>query len=222
MKIKLHLLLIIIALSVWARSQENPNIEQGLKPYGSFQGGNIDSVDLTNGNLNIKVPLWSVPQRGALKFNYSIVYNHKNWYNKLLCSGQHCFPTWAFSYPIGVNIVSDTDIKTLCGPSSISIGLDCAVTTPDGYAHHTYGGNVVGGNGHALDASGFQTWVGSAIDPITGQLAYQGVTADRGGSRYEFQDISAKLRMEDPNLNNVVAFGASSGYSGTPPTIADT
>jgi RHS repeat-associated protein len=61
-----------------ARAQVDPNIEQGIKPYGSYHGGGIDNVGLTNGNLFVKIPLYSLPQRGGkLKLGFSLVYNNK-------------------------------------------------------------------------------------------------------------------------------------------------
>jgi len=36
------------------------------KPYGSYTGGAIDTVDLASGNLMLNIPLVSFPQLGAL------------------------------------------------------------------------------------------------------------------------------------------------------------
>ena len=36
-----------------ALAQGNPNLENGLKPYGSYEGGNIDSI-----NMAIAMPPW--------------------------------------------------------------------------------------------------------------------------------------------------------------------
>ena len=43
----------------------DPTLERGMKPYGTFEGGSIDSISTTNGNLNLHIPLVSYPQRGG-------------------------------------------------------------------------------------------------------------------------------------------------------------
>lgn len=63
-----------------AIAQATPDLEQGLKPFGSYDGGNIDSVNLSNGNVNLHVPLLSYPQRGSkLPLRFLIQYNNKGY-----------------------------------------------------------------------------------------------------------------------------------------------
>ncbi|HVB34772.1 MAG TPA: hypothetical protein VNJ52_10430, partial [Patescibacteria group bacterium] len=63
---------ILLALTApAARAQADPNLETGLKPYGSYSGGKIDTIALMNGSLAVDIPLISYPQKGgklALKF----------------------------------------------------------------------------------------------------------------------------------------------------------
>jgi hypothetical protein len=83
---------IILASVPAAHAQVDPNIEQGIKPYGSYHGGELDSVSLTNGNLFVKIPLYSLPQRGSdLKLNLSLEYNNKgfNIYTAGTCPPPH-------------------------------------------------------------------------------------------------------------------------------------
>jgi hypothetical protein len=56
-------LLPCVPLSVQA--QHDPIFEQGFKPYSSFQKGDIDSVNPLNRKLNLRMPLFSLPQRGG-------------------------------------------------------------------------------------------------------------------------------------------------------------
>ena len=64
-----------------ALAQVSPDVEQGLKPFGAFGHGNIDSVNLANGNLVLHFPLASYPQRGRkLKLDFSLIANNKGWY----------------------------------------------------------------------------------------------------------------------------------------------
>src|SRR5437667_3927350 len=65
---------------VFCVAQTSPDLEQGLKPYGAYQGGNIDSVGLTNGNVMAHIPMASYPQRGGkLRLNFFARYNNKSW-----------------------------------------------------------------------------------------------------------------------------------------------
>src|SRR5437764_3871798 len=40
-----------------AFGQTQPNVNNGFHPYGSYEGGGIDSVNLQNGNLILHVPM---------------------------------------------------------------------------------------------------------------------------------------------------------------------
>jgi len=58
--------LVITASLPLAYAQTDVNLAQGLEPYKSYMGGNIDTVSLTNGNLMLHIPLVSYPQRGEV------------------------------------------------------------------------------------------------------------------------------------------------------------
>src|SRR5579864_4074989 len=67
------LYLLLMPASMYA--QELPSTAQGLTPYGSFLGSDIDSVILPTGKLNLHVPLISYPQRGAtLHVGFAVEY----------------------------------------------------------------------------------------------------------------------------------------------------
>jgi hypothetical protein len=69
---------ILLASSVAGVAQTSPDLEQGMKPYGSYHGGAIDSVSLTNQNLTLHAPLFAYSQRGGeLAFPVSLLYNNK-------------------------------------------------------------------------------------------------------------------------------------------------
>lgn len=74
-----RLLLIALLVCCCAEAQTNPNLEQGFKPYGSYDVAKLDSVNLLNGNLTVTIPLINYPQRGSLHHNIAAVYNNKAW-----------------------------------------------------------------------------------------------------------------------------------------------
>ncbi len=59
---------IICAFSNLLLAQTAPNLENGWKPYGSYDGSHLDTVNLMNGNVMLHVPILpATPQRGSLK-----------------------------------------------------------------------------------------------------------------------------------------------------------
>jgi RHS repeat-associated protein len=70
--------MVLFAASLALQAQTSPDVEQGMKPYGSYHGGAIDNVSLTNQNLYLHAPLFAYSQRGGeLAFPVSLLYNNK-------------------------------------------------------------------------------------------------------------------------------------------------
>src|ERR1700722_332621 len=62
-------------------SQITANTVQGASPYAVYSAGEIDNVNVLNGNVFVKIPLLSYPQRGEdLKMDFYIYANDKQWY----------------------------------------------------------------------------------------------------------------------------------------------
>jgi hypothetical protein len=78
--------------SLW--SQTTVDLDQGLKPYGSYGGGDIDSVSLSSGNLVLHIPLLSFPQRGKLTSDYFLTYNSEMWHPKQITHTTSYKYTW--------------------------------------------------------------------------------------------------------------------------------
>src|SRR5438067_2264321 len=73
------MLLSILFSCVFVMAQENPNLEDGMKPFGTFHGGDIDSISMTNGGLSLQIPLLTYPERGNLQLQYFLRLNSKTW-----------------------------------------------------------------------------------------------------------------------------------------------
>jgi RHS repeat-associated protein len=130
-----------------AFAQNNPNEEQGLKPYDSFHGGDLDSVSLTNGGLVLHLPLASFPQRGNLDLSFMVRFSSKQWYVHTHCTnnprgGQNCTYNWAPMGISGVQVVSSVDWWMQGTHSADGSGFDWTrgVTSPDGNTHQ-FGGD---------------------------------------------------------------------------------
>lgn len=135
-------------------AQNNPNEEQGLKPYDSLHGGDLDSVSLTSGGLTLHIPLASFPQRGALDLSFFIRFSNKQWYvhpAKYDSEGHQIQPaTWVPANNSGVQIISSVDwwLQGTWAPDvspQYPNGVDWSrsVTSPDGN-NHQFGGDTSG------------------------------------------------------------------------------
>lgn len=183
-------LICCLCLSLTSNAQTNPNLEIGLKPYGSFEGGNIDSINLTNGNLSIKIPLFSYPQRGSFPANLHLSYNNKNWYVFQWCQNAICHDQWRWRWQTtqGVFLNADggvgvTYAPLIPGQNSVYV---FTATTSDGASHMMVPNN----------AGGYETADGTGI-------WYNGYTAGNpGGPVIRTRDGSQPL-AEDANGNLV-------------------
>lgn len=101
-KILVMLCIVFSGINAAAFGQQNSDEELGIKPFAIYHGGEIDQVNLGAGSLFVKIPLFSLPQRGnALGLSYSLYYNlrHTKSY-KQICAGSgesricHDILTW--------------------------------------------------------------------------------------------------------------------------------
>jgi RHS repeat-associated protein len=73
-------LVLLFAPLVSARAQEHPNVAKGFNPSASFAVGDVDNVNLFNGNLVITIPLGQrYPVNGGLSYGLTLVYNSQVW-----------------------------------------------------------------------------------------------------------------------------------------------
>ena len=150
-----------------ALAQADVNVEQGLKPYGSYLGGNLDSVSLTNGNLTLHIPLVSYPQRGGrLNLSFFLRYNNKGYH--INNSGTSAGWIWD---GVGVDVARDQlwgsrserlkyVIPTDNGNRTIFVTVN-SIVSPDGAAH------VIGAS------SGAKGWSSGVLDGSA--LGYFGI-----------------------------------------------
>src|ERR1700686_1126053 len=92
-KLSLVVLAIILAGSISVVAQTAPNFENGFKPWGSYDGSHLDTVNLMNGNVMLHAPVVpNIPQRGALGLSNTLYASSKDW--QVVCvpnsGGQRC------------------------------------------------------------------------------------------------------------------------------------
>src|SRR6267378_3952305 len=99
-------LALILAVSLAARAQMPPNLENGFKHWGSYDGGSLDTVNNLNGNQMLHAPLLpDYPQRGGkLTMQTSLYQTSKSW--QIFCTtdlngNPYCQWSWQRSGEIG-------------------------------------------------------------------------------------------------------------------------
>src|ERR1700743_2478848 len=87
---------LLVAGTLSAFCQDDPDIEFGFKPFGSYHGGDLDTGNLENKVLNLHIPLMEYPQRGAISYAPFIQYMNHGWSVTSNCSKQTgvCQPRW--------------------------------------------------------------------------------------------------------------------------------
>lgn len=90
------LLVAITFTTTSTKAQDDSATATGLTPYQAFQGGDLDSVNLNNGNVVFTAPIISYPQRGnALTMNFVLTINTKTLFSRLFCRTQtSCITEW--------------------------------------------------------------------------------------------------------------------------------
>jgi YD repeat-containing protein len=77
---RLAILALLIASSAVAQERIHPNLEQGVAPNKLYQFGNLDTVNLFNGNLMIHLPIGaSYPVGPGFGYQLMLSYNSKVW-----------------------------------------------------------------------------------------------------------------------------------------------
>lgn len=72
---------LITLLSLVARAQTAARPDRGMMPAGSYAVSDIENVNLTNGNVNLSIPLAALPPMAGGKLSMALraVYNSKLW-----------------------------------------------------------------------------------------------------------------------------------------------
>ena len=184
-----------------AKSQTTGDMAAGLTPYQSFHGGDIDSVNLSNGSVVLHIPLVSYPQRGGhLTLDYQFFVNSKWIQDREVCPPESgCYFAWGIplSTPVaGYEGIIDTQaIYYATKTYQISKGDELnefGIVTSDS-AVHPLGVNNSSGE-VSLDVTGFFANGSTSTFPT--------LLMDRNGIQYP--QPPSTVGREDPNGNQLV------------------
>ena len=204
--LKLQLVLaIIVVTSASAFGQTQPNLENGYKAYGSYDGSNIDTINTMNGNLMLHLPMpFSYPQRGGKMNPLNVLtISSKNW--SVQCSGlTNCYWTLgrggvgALVAEAGNGVGFDHSMDLSVHRTAVKVADSFGVTygtgayslsTADGASHKFFPSPnaILDQNGDPLsydagDLSGYHLEL-SMADSVN--FPGGGVLSDRHGDRYQ-------------------------------------
>ncbi len=191
-KMLVVILALILAGSLTAGAQTAPNLENGFKPFGSYDGTHFDTINVMNGNLMVHIPLYpEAPQRGGkLDMKYLLYLTSKNWIEG--CSPSPCKWQLLAGGPLlqrawDVSLQQSMFIDSASGQTVYS-SVVTKLITGDGPAHLLYAiPGAVTANGQVtdletIDGTGYHVKL-SNPDPSTGLLDDVVITG-RDGTQY--------------------------------------
>jgi RHS repeat-associated protein len=210
------LLFILWVLSIFcalpAAAQDiDPNFEIGLKPFGSYHGGNIDLVSQGDGALSVDIPLISYPQRGRkLKLAFSLHY-----FNWGMGADQQCYPPpygcyWipAGTTPAGFYVMDEGGMWAETSPAG-SMPFVLEAIEPDG-ASHLFGETATN-LFESVDATGYSGLFSTSSHAIASVTDPEGTTFTCVVTFPEQQCSS----REDTNGNQITLNLNGTGYTDT-------
>lgn len=194
--------LVLLFAAMAANAQTVAGAEQGMKPYGSYEGGNIDSISMVNGSLTLHIPIISYPQRGGkLHMDFYLYYANTILKPLATCSAQTHMcssSTYTVSRNNGADPISIVSVFPALGQTSTTSPY--TVTTFDGAVHTLLQIGGTGDNYVSVDATGY------FFNPVSGVLI------DRDGTRYTG---TGTFTVEDTNGNLVTENEVQGEFSDT-------
>lgn len=142
-------------------TQIDPGNLTGIMPYNTY-GGTRENVSLATGDLNLQIPLASLPGRNGLDFTLGLVYDSKTWsIHSFIDPTGHTLYLWKVDSPNGMRLNLPTLSVTWVKDRTLPTGtVYCAenpiVSLGDGSKHSFY--NVHAGCTLFLNAGGSQPY----------------------------------------------------------------
>ncbi len=198
----------------------NANNATGVMPYAAY-GGARENISLATGNLNLQIPLLSLPGRGGHGLNVGLTYDSKNWaisyfFNEY--TGEVSYSWYRQDRPgavgsigwrVNAPYISSTYHCESSGANVYDWDADFVVTLPDG-------------SRHKFDNADNTRWLpnGCGFAPSYSQPAMDRVISDSMDASFMRLDTSpadyALLRLKDGT--RIYFYGA--GFQNYPVTSA--
>lgn len=106
----LAFMLVLLPRLGFAQTQTTPDFNSGFTPYQQYHGGDIDSINMATGSVNLHIPLISFPQKGSgLRLTFAINYNSAVVKRPRIGFGAQAYWQWSQvdTNPMSVSILDD-------------------------------------------------------------------------------------------------------------------
>jgi RHS repeat-associated protein len=196
-------------------AQDLSGLEQGMKPYGAYHGGDIDSISMVNGNLSLHIPLISYPQRGdKLHLGFSLVYNNPTFQPWATCNpvNKQC-STYGYNveYRGSLNWTALAIVPDVPSINQPTVSSNYSVVEADGASHQLDYVNTYPDFWMSKDATGYRFEPNSS-NPEAGTLW------DRQGTIYNISGWQP-ASIQDTNGNSMTT---TVNAAGNPVSWTDT
>ena len=240
----LSILCILCFLPSSSFAQQDPELEVGMKPFGSYNGGNIDTVSLYHGQLSLDIPLISYPQRGGkLKLDFHLRYANigaqanyvalsyppylQTFYYASYLPAGWCGGNSQTGGPLchGFRVVDEQSVGYMSSssirfhyPSYDDVAGSQTVLMPDGATHALFPtcGNCSPPVWKSVDATSYQLQ-GSICGDGQGTTFYNqcgDTVVDPAGTKYVYPS-SGQAYRQDTNGNTITYSGSGVGVTDT-------
>jgi hypothetical protein len=201
--VPLVIVLLLTPHTLKAQGDTPGDLAVGLTPYQSFHGGEIDSVNLSNGKLNLNIPIGSYPQRGStLTYNLRFIIAGTSLHEVEHCDpNMNCYYDWETTGNVHI-LSSDDQIvgwKSKAWQNNKLWVLSAAVVSPD-QSQHLLMYSPSSNSMESVDATGYRSDGNTQTAPT--------FIIDRDGNR---SGLSISVAMEDPNGNQIGTGGDTLG-----------
>jgi RHS repeat-associated protein len=141
--------------------------QSGMQPYQSYHGGDIDSIGLSNGMLNLNFLLLTYPQRGKLHLSFDIFYSDAGQHVGEKCVKGTCAWAWGLTPTLAPFPTEKNDVYVGWAQDLAAFGSMTGQTYQPGPGQYTYyWGNwsiqLADGSKHPLGNQGTSTRTGSS------------------------------------------------------------
>lgn len=203
---------IILSLSqicfAQAATEIKPSNDTGLKPLTPYSTGG-GNVNLTNGNLNLEIPLVGLPGRAGMNYTLSLTYDSKIW-----------TPRATYASPVDITYTwSDSSLNGGSGDWRLNIpSITPGTWLTDANGNHSgnsdYIVTLMSGAKHALGRTGYfnlANWSRDAEDGsglnIDLSNSSDTVVRDKAGIAYHFGNGTGdvtNIKVQDTNGNFIL------------------
>ncbi|MCU1320813.1 MAG: repeat-containing protein [Acidobacteriaceae bacterium] len=208
---------IILFLSLRCGAQDQYGLTQGYAPFGSYDSSVLDSVDLSTGRLMLHIPIYSLPQRGTLKYSFSLTSNSIGWIQTYSCITDwetHCYIAYVPMGELSANLQFDQNKTGWEEGSATDIygntDMDGVVEESDGSRHLMYYDYNDSSKLRSTDGSGYVLLASAPNGMPASRTIY-----DDSGIKTYISTATNATTITDPNGNQI------SGSGGTNPIWTD-